>query len=550
MLRALLLSAAFALLPSLCRAAAMPAAEAERFIADLEVLAEALPSRHANLFHTTPRDTFEAEVATLRAALPSMSRGEALIGLARIVGLARDGHSALFLLPFPGMAPIDGIRQLPVQFFLFADGLRIVAVERSQQRALGARVSAIGGVPVAEALRRVGALVPRDNAMGEAEYGAWYLALPEVLDALGLARGGAYEFALDGVAEPLRLVPMAVPPDARWADRLITLPGPRANWVGAGDAAATPRWLSRTAEPWWFEILPDGHVYAQINLMRERPDARFGDFVERLLNAVPREGNSRLILDLRLNRGGDGDLRWPLVHGLIRHDAVNRPGRLFVLTGRRTFSAAQMLANALEQHTAAVFVGEPTGSSPNHYGELGQLALPNTGLTVFYSMLYWQHSPLDARVWIPPHVAVQPSYADLAAGRDPVLQAALAFTPPPNVAELMREHLERGDAAGAITAFRAVEARHRNPWRNLFERELNTLGYELLDAKRANDAVAVLRVAAELYPDSYNAWDSLGEAWLAAGVRHRAAFCYARAVRLKPDYQWGKDALQRILETR
>jgi hypothetical protein len=57
-------------------------------------------------------------------------------------------------------------------------------------------------------------------------------------------------------------------------------------------------------------------------------------------------------------------LNRPLIHRLIRCDTINQWGKLFVVIGRRTFSAAMNLAVDLERHTRALFVGEPTGGAP------------------------------------------------------------------------------------------------------------------------------------------------------------------------------------------
>ncbi len=57
-----------------------------------------------------------------------------------------------------------------------------------------------------------------------------------------------------------------------------------------------------------------------------------------------------------------------LVMALIQSEELNQYGRTFVLTGIRTFSAAQFLVSNLEQYTRALFVGEPTSSHPDHIG--------------------------------------------------------------------------------------------------------------------------------------------------------------------------------------
>ncbi len=525
-------------------AQALTPAETEAFRHDLDLLARELPRRHASLFHDTSQAGYEAAVAALRTRLPELSRPVAIAEMARIVALARDGHTALFLLPFPGATAIPGITQLPVQLYAFPDGLRIVAITRTQATALGARVAKIGGVPADEALARVAALLPRDNDMGTRDLGPFYLALPAALEAAGLTT----EYTLDD-GRVLRLTPEAAP-DAGWATQLVTLPGARTSWVSALDGAPQASWLAKADVPWWSETQPDGTVYAQVNLMRETPQARFAAFAETLLASVPKTGAPRLVIDLRLNRGGNGELVWPLVYAIIRHDVVNQPGRLFVLTGRRTFSAAQLAANALEKHTKAVFVGEPPGSAPCHWGELGRLELPETKLTVFHSMLRFSADPGDRRPWIPPHVAAELTYADLGAGRDPALEATRHYAPLPRAAEVMQEKLAQHDTKGAVAALRALAAAHRNPWRRLFEKDLNDLGYGLLEEKCGDDAIAVLALAAELYPDSANAWDSLGEAYLMKGVRHRAAYSYARSLRLDPKNGGAENALADILGDR
>ena len=53
----------------------------------------------------------------------------------------------------------------------------------------------------------------------------------------------------------------------------------------------------------------------------------------------------------------------------FKNDAGGFEGKFVVIIGRRTFSAAQNLATRLDLKTNAVFVGEATGSKPNHYGE-------------------------------------------------------------------------------------------------------------------------------------------------------------------------------------
>jgi hypothetical protein len=77
-----------------------------------------------------------------------------------------------------------------------------------------------------------------------------------------------------------------------------------------------------------------------------------------------------------------------------------------------------------------LFVGEPTGARPNHYGENVEITLPHSGLHVMASALWWQYSvPSDDRPWIAPDIPAALWSEDDRLRRDPALDAALRFVP-------------------------------------------------------------------------------------------------------------------------
>jgi tetratricopeptide (TPR) repeat protein len=87
-------------------------------------------------------------------------------------------------------------------------------------------------------------------------------------------------------------------------------------------------------------------------------------------------------------------------------------------------------------------------------------------------------------------------------------------------------------AQGRVGALQRFDAMRRDPSYYVTERELNTLGYRLLAEHRVDDAMAVFELNVRLYPQSANVYDSLGEAYAAAGQSRRAADSYARAFAL------------------
>ena len=78
------------------------------------------------------------------------------------------------------------------------------------------------------------------------------------------------------------------------------------------------------------------------------------------------------------------------------------------------------------------------------------------------------------------------------------------------------------------------------------EGELNRLGYELLGAGQVKEAVEIFKLNAEVFPQAFNTYDSLAEAYLAANERELAVKNYKRSLELNPRNTNASDALKRL----
>jgi cytochrome c-type biogenesis protein CcmH/NrfG len=78
------------------------------------------------------------------------------------------------------------------------------------------------------------------------------------------------------------------------------------------------------------------------------------------------------------------------------------------------------------------------------------------------------------------------------------------------------------------------------------EARLNDVGYSLLREKRTADAIAVFKVNVELYPQSANAYDSLGEAYMANGEKELAVASYKKSLELDPKNQNAANMLKKL----
>lgn len=140
----------------------------------------------------------------------------------------------------------------------------------------------------------------------------------------------------------------------------------------------------------------------------------------------PWRGEKRFVIDLRNNFGGNSSILAPVIGEIEKRRSFNEEGRLFALISRKTFSSAVLNAIELKSRTKALLFGEPTGGKPNCYGEVRSLTLPNSQLKVSYSVKYFSLWPEDTPSLMP-DVAVEVTAADYFAGRDPVMEAVLAY---------------------------------------------------------------------------------------------------------------------------
>ncbi len=81
---------------------------------------------------------------------------------------------------------------------------------------------------------------------------------------------------------------------------------------------------------------------------------------------------------------------------------------------------------------------------------------------------------------------------------------------------------------------------------NLDEDELNTLGYQLIRAKKFEQAIRIFQLNVEAYPHSGNTYDSLAEAYMDDGNKSLAIANYQRSLQLNPQNSNAVKMLQKL----
>jgi hypothetical protein len=116
---------------------------------------------------------------------------------------------------------------------------------------------------------------------------------------------------------------------------------------------------------------------------------------------------------------------------------------------------------------------------------------------------------------------------------------------PGSFAEIMRSAARTGEES-VWKAFQSFAADPMHRYVTGEERTINRLGYALLQEKDPSSAVVLFKLNTKAYPDSANAWDSLGDGYEATNDIQDARMAYARSVELNPDNEHAKGELVKL----
>ena len=81
---------------------------------------------------------------------------------------------------------------------------------------------------------------------------------------------------------------------------------------------------------------------------------------------------------------------------------------------------------------------------------------------------------------------------------------------------------------------------------DLSEDELVQLGYQLIHQKRYKEAIEIFKLSVESYPQSYNTWDSLAEAYMDNGDKDLAITNYEKSIQINPNNRNGIAMLAKL----
>ncbi|NWG93562.1 MAG: hypothetical protein HXY21_13815 [Parvularculaceae bacterium] len=405
-------------------------AGADDFTGDIPALREFLDADKS--YSVEERARAEAAFEALKARAGDIPLAEFHLAVARIAAISMNGHT----MSPPGVWP-HRFNRIPLELHAFADGVRVIHAPDEMRELLGARVVSIAGRDVAELATAFGDYFGARVGKRD-EWAPFFLESPALLNAAGLtdaADGIEAVFELPGGEIATRLLDARLDPPAGGIydffdhSRLVARAA-----ENAGGAA--PLYLLNDGKAFRSAPLPelDGW-YIQLRINKSFYEQKIDAFIKRSLKDIARAKPKTLVVDLRLDGGGDLNTTRAFMQKLP--DLA--PGRIFILTSGRTFSAGIASAGYLKQAAPdrVIIVGEPIGDFLEFYAEGGLAELPLSKASLLAATERHNYmtgcpepdchrSIREAPIRVgtlEPDIAAPLTYADYRMGVDPALEA-------------------------------------------------------------------------------------------------------------------------------
>ena len=359
-----------------------PNSRAEAWRQDLDYAQRKL-LRLETSFTPDSRRQFLDSMANLKASTPTVDDPHLIVGFARTLAAIGNAHTRLYLL-----RNRTDLRRLPIRVWWFRDKLHIIRSSAEQSHLLGCEVVRIATVSALRAKEMVGGLYAGSN--GWRDYMTTYtLTSPETLYGADIApsmESIRWELSCNGEARSVDLKPLplkhSTAPVESWWDLVPTAP----LTLQGGKAMTLPHvpvYLKHPERAYWFEFLPDvAALYFQYNRSASDVQHPIAQFEEELMKAMADRPKAALIVDLRFNTGGDGNIARQMME---RVQSASTFRKVYVITGRATFSAGLFHAVQWKHWGKAILVGEEPGDGLEFFAEGGNILLPNSRLTIHFA---------------------------------------------------------------------------------------------------------------------------------------------------------------------
>ncbi|MFC2103743.1 serine hydrolase [Bacteroidota bacterium] len=139
------------------------------------------------------------------------------------------------------------------------------------------------------------------------------------------------------------------------------------------------------------------------------------------------------------------------------------------------------------------------------------------------------------------------SHVDAASTIMQILYDAIYEMPKKSISKVISKEINSNGIESAVNKFNELKESNSNEY-NFSEQQLNSAGYELINAEQYLDAVAILKLNVKSFPESANVYDSLAEAYMLKGDKELAIENYKKSLELNPENTNAKNMLNKLIQ--
>lgn len=532
---------------------------------DLNELVGLLEKNHPNPYTRISKTDFYKMRESLEREIPRLSDRQISLRMMKLVSAIRDGHTTLH----PSNQKIFKY-WFPVSFYKFSDGFYIVSADQRYRKLIGQKVFKIGNYSAQTVWEKTSDLLGSDNEFGR-NWNTFFLSSGDALAGLKLIDGaeempvGIIDKQGRTITEKISAIEIPYSLEHRFWGEMYP-PGAdkfEKNYLPGFEQISLPQWRRRSLNDqkhlplhfrsrraYWYTYLPEHKtIYLHMAHVTDAGRGGFGSFKEfydHVFEVAENKKIEKLILDIRYNSGGDGSVLIPFVHKFIRSSLFEKPGKLFTLTGRKTFSAGVMLYDLMLKHTNTILVGEPAGAPRNSFGDAGSFRLKNSGFEVSISTVLWQlTNSADKSRFQPIDIPAVFSGTDYFSGDDPAVKYILSLKGRyKSIPEIL---LEKGGQV-AKTEYEKRKTRYEKYvwWKAFPENTMRFAARGLIKNKRIEDGRIGFEILLERYPQSWRAWRDFGRAKLFYGDKAGALKCFKKGLEINPGYEYFRQQISQL----
>ena len=344
----------------------------ESWTKDIDFYKTNLEQNHIDLYNTISKVEFEKEIQQIKSTLNKKSDEGVIIDLMRLTRKIGDGHTAFSL---------RGVEThlFPIEIYKVNDQWRVIKTTKNHKNLLGKILTRIDGNPINKIIKEVSETAQYvENEQSEIVRTGEYLMISELLFGLQLTHN---EFKAE----------FTFLDDNNRESKVLLNAINNKNYYENTDFQSYNIIIPEIQKPvdskhdyLWFSSIKDTKgIFIKFESYPSFEEMeKFGELV---LNYVNENKIKQVVIDLRNNEGGDFFVGTFLAYYLNLADSIDWKSGVYVLTDKVTFSAGASNASQFRQILNAKIIGEPTGSNPTGYQDMGQFTLPNSGMIVTYS---------------------------------------------------------------------------------------------------------------------------------------------------------------------